>query len=64
MSGPITPETRVRLPGRGMPVPQEGGEQGGGRRYGDLYCSFRVVFPRVAMSAQQKAQLQAALGQQ
>ncbi len=64
VSGPVTPETRVRLPGRGMPVPQEGSaaQQGGGRRCGDLYCSFRVVFPR-ALSPQQKASLQAALGQ-
>ena len=49
----------MRLPGRGMPVP-ESNEHGGPRQYGDLYVSFRVVFPR-ALTPQQKAQLQAAL---
>ena len=49
----------MRLPGRGMPVP-EGAEQGGPGRYGDLYVGFRVVFPRT-LTPQQKAQLLTAL---
>ena len=64
MVGPISPDRVFKLPGLGMPVPADTEQQqpasGGQHRCGDLYVSFRVVFPH-SVTPQQKAQLQAAL---
>ncbi|EIE19208.1 HSP40/DnaJ peptide-binding protein [Coccomyxa subellipsoidea C-169] len=54
LRGPITPETVLRVPGKGMPVPEDPG------RSGDLCVRFRIEFPS-AVTAQQKHQLHAAL---
>jgi len=54
LRGPVTPETAVRLPGRGLPVPEQPG------RIGDLCVRFRIAFP-TSVTPLQKRQLQAVL---
>ena len=62
--GPISSDRVIKLPGLGMPVPPDQAEQqpasGVRHRCGDLFVSFRVVFPR-SVTPMQKMQLQAAL---
>lgn len=63
--GPISPDRVIKLPGLGMPIPAEEQEEqqpasGVRHRCGDLYVSFRVLFPH-SVSPQQKVQLRAAL---
>ncbi|BDA49616.1 DnaJ homolog subfamily B member 4 [Coccomyxa sp. Obi] len=54
LSGPITPETVLRLPGKGMPIPEQPGKAG------NLCVRFRIAFPST-VTPLQKGQLQAVL---
>lgn len=54
LSGPITPETVLQLPGKGMPIPEQPGKAG------NLCVRFRIAFPS-AVTPVQKGQLQAVL---